>query len=450
MFEYIKMMFETLIMKFSKPFNLVFAVLLLGFVSACEWGDRDISVVPLDPDELSVFYSDTVSLKVYTNEEDSIITSGSGKVFYGRYEDPYLGALSAESFMIPQLTEAFLPDEKAVYDSLVLYLKYDYFYADTSKTQTANVHLLTEEYSTLANTYYYSHSKLAHDPKTIGTKTFSARPRSTESLAIRISDELGKAIFAKGIAKEMSSDNEFKALVKGLKLAHGEKDNAAILGFLLSDAVSALKLFYHLDGPDQITKLEHSFKFGAGFTHIAADRKNTNLSGLPANNNKLGIESVTTGNKGYIQSGTGLYTRVDLPYLESLQYGFGRILVNRAYLRINVLRESLNNLVPPPMELEVYVANRQNLKVSKLNTLDGSEVKPQYVNDIFNNESYYLIDITGFITSERANVTDQGNGLIIQTPVATSANNFSRLVFGDQKNDKDRIKLDFYYTYLRD
>src|SRR5690606_35082162 len=109
MFEYIKMMFETLIMKFSKPFNLVFSVLMLALVSGCEWGDRDISVVPLDPDELSVFYSDTVSLKVYTNEEDSLITSGSGKVFFGRYEDPYLGTLAAESYMIPQLTESFLP-----------------------------------------------------------------------------------------------------------------------------------------------------------------------------------------------------------------------------------------------------------------------------------------------------------------------------------------------------
>jgi hypothetical protein len=449
MFEYIKMMFETLIMKFSKPFNLVFSVLMLALVSGCEWGDRDISVVPLDPDELSVFYSDTVSLKVYTNEEDSLITSGSGKVFFGRYEDPYLGTLAAESYMIPQLTESFLPDEKAVYDSLVLFLKYDYFYADTNKTQTANVHLLTEDYSTLVNTTYYAHSRLAHDSKVIGTKTFTARPTSQETISIRLSEELGKAIFAKGLAKEMSSDNEFKSLIKGLTLQHGDKDNAAILGFLLSDAQSAIKIYYHMDGPDEITKLEHTFRFGAGFTHIDADRKNTELSQLPTNNT-LGLESAITGNKGFIQSGTGLYTRIDFPYIESLQYGFGRILINRAYLRINVVRESLNNMYRPPVELEVYVANRQNMKVGNLTTLDGSPVKVDYVNDIFNNETYYMVDVTGFITSERANLTDEGNGLIIQSPVSTMSANFSRVVFGDQKNDKDRVKLDFYFTYLRD
>src|SRR5690606_6562487 len=94
MFGYIKMMFETLIMKFSKPFNLVLSVLMLAVLSACEWGDRDISVISIDPDELAVFYSDTASLKVFTNEEDSLITSGSGKVFFGRYEDPYLGTIA--------------------------------------------------------------------------------------------------------------------------------------------------------------------------------------------------------------------------------------------------------------------------------------------------------------------------------------------------------------------
>ena len=102
------------------------------------------------------------------------------------------------------------------------------------------------------------------------------------------------------------------------------------------------------------------------------------------------------------------------------------------------------------MELEVYVANRQNMKVGNLTTLDGSPVKVDYVNDIFNNETYYMVDVTGFITSERANLTDEGNGLIIQSPVSTMSANFSRVVFGDQKNDKDRVKLDFYFTYLRD
>lgn len=449
MFRYIKIIFETLIMKFSKPFNLVFSVLMLACMSACEWGDRDISVIPLDPDELAVFYSDTVSLKVFTNEEDSIITSGLGKVYFGRYEDKYLGALAAESYMIPQLTQSFLPDEKAIYDSLVLILKYDYFYADTTKEQRANVHLLTEDYSTLSNAYYYAHSKLAFDSKVIGSKSFKAKPKSDNTISIKLSNELGKAIFAKGIAKEMNSDNEFKSLIKGLTLQHGDKDKAAILGFALSDAASAIKLYYHLDGPDDKTELEHTFSFGAGFTHVEADRSNTELSGLPGTS-KFGLESETTGNRGYIQSGTGVYARVDFPYMETLKYGFGRTLVNRAYLRINVLRESMDNLLTPPAMLDVYIANRQNLKVNNLTNMEGAALNVQYVNDIFNNESYYTIDVTAFITSERENVIPSGNGLIIQAPATTMASDFSRLVFGDKKSDKDRMKLDLYYTYLRD
>ncbi len=449
MFGYIKMMFETLIMKFSKPFNLVLSVLMLAVLSACEWGDRDISVISIDPDELAVFYSDTASLKVFTNEEDSLITSGSGKVFFGRYEDPYLGTIATESYIIPQLTTSFLPDEKAIYDSLVLVLKYDYFYADTTQNQTAKIHLLTEEYSTLSSTTYYAHSRLAYAPETIGTKTFKAKPTTGDTITIRLSDELGKALFAKGLAKEMGTDNEFKSLIKGLAIQYGAKDNAAILGFSLADAKSAIKIFYHLDGPDQNTELSHTFNFNAGFTNISADRKQTDLSGLPTLE-KFGLESASTGNKGFIQSGTGVYTRVDFPYIESLKYGFGRILVNRAYLRINVLRESADQLLAPPSPLEVFIANRQNLKVSNLMTLEGSTVTANYVNDIFNNETYYMIDVTGFITSEMANVLNEGNGLLIQAPSSTLSTNFSRVVFGDQKSDKDRIRLDLYYTYLRD
>ena len=133
-----------------------------------------------------------------------------------------------------------------------------------------------------------------------------------------------------------------------------------------------------------------------------------------------------------------------------LKYGFGRILVNRAYLRINVLRESADQLLAPPSPLEVFIANRQNLKVSNLMTLEGSTVTANYVNDIFNNETYYMIDVTGFITSEMANVLNEGNGLLIQAPSTTLSTNFSRVIFGDQKSDKDRNRLDLYYTYLRD
>ncbi len=146
---------------------------------------------------------------------------------------------------------------------------------------------------------------------------------------------LGKELISKYKDKAISGGGtSFRDLFKGFYIQTVETKNAALLNF--SPAYSKMTMYWHNPGDNLKYFLNYYFslsntytpEFNARFNQIRSKRV-----GLLANLVKSGdkISSLKTNNLTYVQSGTGIVTKIDLPYLSKLR-GNNDIAVNKAEL----------------------------------------------------------------------------------------------------------------------
>ena len=102
-------------------------------LASCQWGDEVTSLVQPNPDDFLALYSDSMTVNLSTIGEDSIMTGAASRLFVGRFADPYLGKMHSIPFFQPTLDGSLNLADAAVYDSLILSLRYDgYYYGDTT------------------------------------------------------------------------------------------------------------------------------------------------------------------------------------------------------------------------------------------------------------------------------------------------------------------------------
>ena len=125
---------------------------------------------------IRVVLVDTMTVEVSTIKFDSINTSNSDRVLVGKYVDLVFGKVKIINF------SGFLPDSyyittEAEYDSIILFLKYDgYYYNDTTKTNSIQIHRLTENFNPDEDDLFYNTSKVAYDEEIISSLSYTPRP----------------------------------------------------------------------------------------------------------------------------------------------------------------------------------------------------------------------------------------------------------------------------------
>ena len=133
--------------------NIVFLLLFLTLFTSCQTDNLDGDFV-VGSDYLSVnnkvLLIDTLTVNVSTINFDSLVTSNQSRILIGNYTDPILGKVKSESyFELTPLTYNLgsSSDTETInyaFDSIAMILKYDrYYYGDTTKVQTINIHQLT-------------------------------------------------------------------------------------------------------------------------------------------------------------------------------------------------------------------------------------------------------------------------------------------------------------------
>ncbi len=333
-------------------------VVLTTLLLSCD-PPGNIGVTPLTPVE--TLFTDTLTVRMSTVLADSVRTSNPDVFLAGRYVDPLFGTITASSFIRMSLGFQLDLGTTAVYDSLVLYTPYNYTYGDTLPAQTLAVHRIREVIDPLKN--YYNNSTLTYDAAPLATKTFQATPRVNGTLRFKLPDDLGKEIFALSGKTAGQTNAEFSKVLGGLALIPDAK-NTAVLGFPGSSGALSVRLWYHTttdttskNFPLQaIVELQSGATTRAGFNRVTADRTGTPLAALKPLQPVL---SSTTGGRTYVQDALGIRTKIEIPYLKSLEKN-GPIAINRAELSIKPDLTAVQPDLPPPSYLLLLETNSTN------------------------------------------------------------------------------------------
>ena len=398
-----------------------------------------------------VLLIDTLTVEVSTINFDSLVTSNQSRILIGNYTDPILGKVKSESYfeLIPDSYNLGSSSDTEtinyVFDSIAMILKYDrYYYGDTTKVQTINIHQLTQKVkSNIDDDSFYNNSALSYNSISIGSRTFYPKPIGKDSVNIQMDATFGKNLFDKLKNNEFTSSDEFNDYFKGIVIKPSTENSSNVVGFTTA---CVMRLYFKQANSNSEVTYTKDFTIAdvsKQFNNISLDKTGTILQNLPGSRNKLSSE--LTNNSAFIQSGTGVACRVDFPFIKQLKYISEKGVIVDAELIIKPIKNSASALYPIKDSLQVYECDHLN-RISKILTnSDGSQklAKLNTTPDEFNENIGYKINIGSFLHQEMTKIYGAKSSLILTFP--NIAKGVNRIVLGNQKNAENKLQLKIYY-----
>jgi hypothetical protein len=387
--------------------------------------------------------TDTLTLNVSTVLFDSLRTSSPDRLLLGYHTDERLGAVTASPVFQLRPQSIFQLDKNyTTYEALRLNIKTSgYYYYDTTAAQTVNVYRVTDDI-VLYNGGKYNTSSYANDPMPLGGLSFLPRPLHTkDSLEIPLSDDLGREIFKllqQGDNQVLQS-TEFAKYLKGLVIKP-DAQNTCLLG--INPAIE-LRVYYYDKSvfPSKERHATFSTTGGIFFNSIIADRSSTSVKDLKTLTSPL--STTKTGNIAYMQSGTGLGFRVQVPHLRDMLITDATFSASSAVLEITPVKGYKTKTTPIPLALTGYIVDGQN------SILSQSTYSAVLVDDNENLERSirYRVDITSFINQQLLTDAENENALLFLINDTNFRNTIARLAVGDSKSQY-QMKLSLYFVTL--
>lgn len=288
---------------------------------------------------------------------------------------------------------------------------------------------------------------------------FTPHSRSQpDSVVIRLPDTLGKTLinFAYFQDSRISTDQNFINYFNGFALAVKPNTRGSIVSF--NPRTSLVKIYYKkvINGTF-INQIENvSLNYGGNnppiisntfFNQILVDRTGTPLAGIKP---YTPLPVSKTGNTTYIESGSGLMTKVEFPYLQSFFNSHQNLVVNRAEL---IVQNKPGTYAPgfrlPPF-LQLYVNNQSNLNVpigilsQDFVPSSPNAVERTYIGNIA--FGYYHFYITQYFGSQVYKPFYDGTALFLGNPAKSIENSADRMLINNPLIDKNSIKLRVFFT----
>jgi hypothetical protein len=452
--------------------GLLTAVILLLF--SCD--DRfDINFLE-EEQQLNTLYSDTFTISTDLIALDTVETTYAPQLLFGQVYDAKFGTTRAESYANIVLRRDSIRFTDAtnlspVYDSVVLIGPVTYTHGDISQKQTVFVHEMANILDTAAAVTYKRQDRQAVS-RLLGSGEYPTAVKK-DSLRIRLSDEFGRALFAKGGEQELRKQEFFAQYFKGIRISsETNSQNAAVVG--LNSSLTKIALFYRKKVTDTIaSRVEFAVNSSSNpayikyYNYIASDWSKTPIlsrlrSGAP-------FSTAQSNNEAYIQCGTGVVTRIRFPHLNKLAQG-RRIKVNRAEFRLQPADEvfAIPNRVPPGQLIYAMsdangymVRNAKNqINYVLAEVLPTSESYDQRAQLVYNKDGrmYYGVNSnssytpgTNLTTYVQNLIDGKSNdyGLIMRPAEREQVGKVDKLIFNDaQSKSGNRIKLLIYYTVV--
>jgi hypothetical protein len=437
--------------------------------------------------QIGTKFSDTTAVLASTVLlKDSIFTLGATSTLVGQINDETFGKVTARTF--GELTLVGGNDtisKGSTLDSLVLALDYSYAYGDANYPKekmplrtpvTLNIYPLTQGFSDKAT--YFTTSELSYNENgLLATSTFTPMPNDTivggtPVLAkFRLDEQsagrtLALNILNKAETPTLTKQDEFLNFFKGLAIVpFGDTKN--ILGINLGSTRTSFTLYFK-DKNGKAKK--YAFRFSSRyFNQITADRTGTTLAGFTTYAQLK--PSGQTGNATFLQSGTGLVTKLTFPNLEKFRKpttgGTLDLVVNKAELVIPVLASALadTTMYPLPPTITALESSTNNL-IAKTkgfpNVLLAEGTSSPATLTYDKALKAYVVNVTSYVQSVLYNKR-MNNGLIllpsnVSTSVSTPTANgqqVNRAILEanpyspSETNTNRRPRLRIYYSTVQ-
>lgn len=401
----------------------------------------------------NIRFIDTLTVASYTVRMDSIRTSNYNMeepwLVTGRYYDPEIGYISARSYFRVNHPSSLSMPNNAVYDSLQLIMICNgYSLGDTNTVYTINVRRLSKAMKPRSDGYFYNTSKTLFDTVNIlGTKSFIPRPNTHDTVRIRLDDNLGNALFnlideGDQIVKEREL---FQNYFKGFAIDY-DINNEALLAFDFPTREKTnnnvyypvMRLYYHYFDFENVNKY---FDFLIGYENVQLQYNQYLVDPLidfPVKQRDM-LPAQETGNSTYVQAGTGIVTRLEIPYLKNLLALHNNIIIMKAELQIEPVRNTYK-VFKLPENVQLYGTDRINRFETSFVT-DGV----LSLDNIYQEETFYTFDVTRFIKSKIIEETDETPALLFIVSPEKLYKSLDRIVLGSQLHAENRVKLKIYY-----
>ncbi|AWG20322.1 hypothetical protein FFWV33_01675 [Flavobacterium faecale] len=433
-----------------------FLLLILGVIAISCDSDIDAGNFVVGSEFLqtnnNVILVDTFAVNVSTIQIDSLVTSSRLRIAVGSYTDPIFGKVEAKSYF--QLTgdsysinatSSDTDGSSYVFDSIRMVMKLDrYYYGDTLKVHSFDIHRLQQNVkATLEDGTFHNDSNLTYDAEILGTVSYKPKPNSQDSVSVALSSVFGRALFQKLRSNQIANSDEFVEYFKGFVITPTAGNSSSVMGFNLA---SELRLYYSKSPSESETSLVKTFNItdaAKQFNNFKLDKTGTVISDLPSST--LNLSSLKTGNKSYIQSGTGVACRVEIPNIKQLKRLYTNGVIVDAQLTIKPANGTYTDNYPLPDSLQVYVVDHLNRIKSSLTTSSGAAAYAilNTKKDEFNETIGYTVSVGSFLQSELLRVTDQQYSLLFVLPNLTKGVN--RVVLADQASKENKLQLKLYY-----
>ena len=349
--------------------------------AACSFESGDIPTLEVGQEfvdsNVRLLVLDTFELKMSTFKFDSINTSDSNRLLFGRFSDNFVGTVESTAFFevvaaaAESLTGPYDISSEAELDSVALILGYDeYFYNDTTKLMTLNVHRLLEEVVP-EDGIFYNTSDLGIDSVPLVTKSFRPEPLDEDSLHVSLPLQFGQDIFDKILENDINNNGDLRDDFPGFALLPGTTDDASVIGFSRNQENTYLRFFYSIpqefdDDEEVLDLVINPFPDAPTAFHNlkVTSFENQRLNEL--NDQEIELPASETDQLSYIQSGTGLATKVTFPNIKSLFDIPGRGTLLSAQLQIKPARESVTDETPLRDSLNIAVIDANNIIIEEI------------------------------------------------------------------------------------
>ena len=449
---------------------LIYSVLICA-IPACDNDGDSFPIGDVFSDNQAVMgYVDTFSLKLSTIKIDSFATSGySSSMFLGYYKDEKVGNVLTEMYAPIIFSSTLTIPENSIYDSLVICFKPSgVWVGDTVTPKFLNISRVLqkiEPHYDAEKQKMFNHQRLQRDTTPLARVTISPNPGRKLVSTARMSDELGNEWFKMLLESNdvMSNTEYFLDYFKGLAIVPDVTDFTWGLGFTtngmiprsnqIEDATQfEIRLYYRRpsDGEDDsyltfvlANDIVNQYKY----TYLNNDRTGTPFEKLKKYDDK--VYSSESGSVSYVQTGSGLALRIDMPTLNNLHSVAEYMNVIDARLIIKPKENSFDDDVYKlPSTLYVGLTDESNKTVSYLSDMNGNAVSSQIY--YTNNEKtpFYSFQLIGFVRSRIMSPSEDYNSIVILPSEEEIATSFKRLVVDDYTNYGENVQLQVYYlTY---
>lgn len=433
-------------------------VLLSAFFFACD-DPKDIGFDLSNSGNITPYYSDTLKVTTSTVLSDSAINANQNYVLTGNVQDPVFGGVKAKAYVQPALTTysdqltgqlkiaEFTKKDNTVADSILLWLSNTsgLCIGDTLPQTEYSIHRLKKS---LTPGKYYNFNEAAEYESTpilsfsVNLATFKNKTGdSTRNYKVKLPMEIANELLALANTDAGKDRDKFNEAFKGFAIVPSANAKA-VYGFNVGAGMSTIGLYYHAAG--ETTSTAYFFDFsGPRYSGIDFNRAGTKLADLKKGSDE--ISSDKTGGMTYIQSSSGIGTKIKLDGLKSLT---GNYTVNKATLEFKLDSSQVHKLYPFNFyyTLSELDSRNQQKRVSNLPTYLTTTGSGFAGNAALMDSTYTVtFDITYFVHGLSQNKAKDNSLLIL--PAGLTANQ-TALISNDnlRRSVLRKPKLKLYYS----